>query len=140
LRIFVEKGTLGYFVYDNKKDSRMDILSSITNFFISSAYAADAPPAPPQGGGFSLMIMLIVFVGFMYFVVWRPQSKRAKEHRDLLNSVAKGDEVITAGGILGKVSKVTEGYVVIALADNVEITMQKSSIVSVLPKGTMKSI
>ncbi len=120
----------------------MEILNTITNFLITNAYA-DAPAAaaaPQQGGGLSLMIMLAVFVLFMYFVMWRPQSKRAKEHRDLLGSLTKGDEVVTAGGILGKINKVTDTYVVLALTDNVEITLQKSSIVSALPKGTLKSI
>lgn len=119
----------------------MEILNSITNFFISNAYA-DTPVAgpQPQGGGFSLIAMLAVFVLFMYFMVWRPQSKRAKEQRDLLNGLAKGDEVVTAGGILGKITKVTDAYLVIALTDNVEITVQKSSIINVLPKGTLKSI
>lgn len=124
----------------------MEIISSITNFFINSAYAAEATTATTtaaqqqQGGGFSLIIMLGVFVLFMYFAMWRPQSKRAKEQRDLIGSLAKGDEVVTAGGILGKISKVTDSYAVLALSDNVEITVQKSSIVSALPKGTLKSI
>lgn len=122
----------------------MEILNTISSFFISSAHAADAPAAaaaqPQSGGGFSLMIMFAVFVAFMYFAMWRPQSKRAKEQRDLLSSLTKGDEVVTAGGILGKITKVTDSYAVIALADNVEITIQKSSIVNALPKGTLKSI
>lgn len=117
----------------------MDILNTITNFFISNAYA-DAPATSAQGGGFSMVIMLTVFVLFMYFVMWRPQSKRAKDHRDLLGSLKKGDEVVTAGGILGKISKITDSFAVVSLAENVEITIQKSSIVSALPKGTIKSI
>lgn len=121
----------------------MEIFNNIMSFFISSAHAAEAAPAAaanPQQGGFSMMIMLTIFVLFMYFAMWRPQSKRAKAHRDLLSSLAKGDEVVTAGGILGKISKVTDNYTVLSLADNVEITVQKASIVNVLPKGTMKSI
>lgn len=119
----------------------MEILNTLSNFFISNAYAdAPATAQQAQGGGASLFIMLGVFVLFMYFMVWRPQSKRAKEQRDLLNSLAKGDEVVTAGGILGKITKVSDAYVVIALTDNVEITVQKASIVNALPKGTLKSI
>lgn len=119
----------------------MDILNSLASFLITDAHAADAPvAAQQQGGGLSLAMMVGVFVIFMYFVVWRPQNKRAKEQRDLLGSLAKGDEVVTAGGILGKITKVSDAYVVMALADNVEITIQKSSIVSALPKGTLKSI
>lgn len=111
--------------------------------FISDAFAdtttAVAQPSPASSG-LQIAIMLGVFILFMYFVTWRPQNKRAKEHRQLINSLTKGDEVITAGGILGTVSKVSDQYIVVALADNVEITIQKSSIVSALPKGTLKSI
>lgn len=118
----------------------MELLNTMMNFFISNAHAETAAAVPQQGGGFSMMLMLAVFVVFMYFVMWRPQSKRMKEQRNLLNSLAKGDEVVTAGGILGKITKVNETYVVLSLADNIEITVQKTSIVSALPKGTLKSI
>lgn len=118
----------------------MQFLTPIINFFITGAHAATPAGQPDQSGGFSLMLMLGVFVLFMYFVMWRPQSKRAKEQRDLISSLNKGDEVVTAGGILGKISKVTDTYVILSLADNVEITVQKSSIVNALPKGTLKSI
>ena len=76
----------------------------------------------------------------MYFAVWRPQSKRAKEQRNLLSSLAKGDEVITIGGILGKITKITESYIVLSINENMDMTMQKSAIANVLPKGTLKSI
>lgn len=118
----------------------MQILNTISNFFISTAYADSGAAAQQQGGGLSLMMMLGVFVLFMYFMVWRPQSKRAKDHRSLIQSLNKGDEVVTAGGILGKVAKVTDHYIKVALADNVEIAVQKSSVVNVLPKGTIKTI
>jgi preprotein translocase subunit YajC len=114
----------------------------ILDFFISSANAADmAVPSPAaQPSGLPLTLILIGFMVFMYFTVWRPQSRRAKEQRDLISSLAKGDEVMTAGGILGKISKVTDTYVTLTVAENTEITIQKSSIVSALPKGTIKSI
>jgi preprotein translocase subunit YajC len=115
------------------------MVDNLLNFIVSPAYA-DAAAAQPAGGGMSLFVMFGVFILFMYFAIWRPQSKRAKDHRTLLSSIAKGDEVITAGGILGRVSKVTDQYLVLALDDNVEITIQKSSITGALPKGTMKSI
>lgn len=121
----------------------MQILNDLLQFFISDAYAdttAAAASAPPQGGPMPLMLMTGIFILFMYFVMWRPQSKRAREHRNLVNSLVKGDEVITAGGMLGKISKISDNYVVISLADNVEITLQKSSIANALPKGTLKSI
>lgn len=112
----------------------------ILDFFISHAYAADAVQQQPAGGGFSLILMTVVFILFMYFVMWRPQSRKAREHRELINGLAKGDEVVTAGGILGRIAKLNDNYVVLALTDNVEIAVQKSSIVTALPKGTLKSI
>lgn len=119
----------------------MQLFDAVLNFFISSAHAdTAAASAGSQQGGFSMIMMLGVFVFFMYFVMWRPQNKRAKEHQNLLTSLAKGDEVVTAGGILGKIAKISDHYVVVALTENTEITIQKSSIVSALPKGTMKSI
>jgi preprotein translocase subunit YajC len=119
----------------------MQFFTDILSFFVSNANADTAAGASPQaGGGSSLIIMTGIFILFMYFVMWRPQSKRTKEHRLLLNGLAKDDEVVTAGGILGKIVKVTDQYVLLTLADNVSITVQKSSIVNALPKGTLKSI
>lgn len=118
----------------------MELLDTLTGFFITNAHAADAAAPAQQGGGLSFMLMIAVLFLFMYFAMWRPQSKRAKEQRALLNALTKGDEVVTAGGILGKITKVSDAYVVLELADKVEITMQKSSIVTALPKGTLKSI
>jgi len=86
----------------------------------------------------------IIFFGgialIFYFLIWRPQSKRAKEHKDLMSSLNKGDEVMTNGGILGKLTKVDDNYIVLQIHDNVEIKMQKSAVAAVLPKGTIKSI
>lgn len=120
----------------------MTILESLLNVFIPLAHAQAVPAGNPgaSGNNFSLPLMLLVFVFFMYFAMWRPQSKRAKEQRDLINSLAKGDEVLTAGGILGKITKISDTYVTLAITDNVEIVMQKSSIANVLPKGTLKAI
>lgn len=113
----------------------------MTQFLISNAYADPVGVAPAQqGGGMSFVVMLVIFVVFMYFAVWRPQSKRARETQQLLSSIAKGDEVMTAGGLLGRVTKLSDQYVSLAVSGDVEIMMQKSSIVSVLPKGTLKSI
>ncbi len=118
----------------------MQVLNDFLQFFVSNAYADTAAAPAQQGGGLSLIMMTGIFILFMYFVMWRPQSKRVKEHRNLISSLAKGDEVVTAGGILGRVVKISDTYIVLSLADNVEITMQKSSISNVLPKGTLKSI
>lgn len=106
---------------------------------ISTAYADTVTPVQ-QGGGFSFTIMFVIFFLFLYFAIWRPQNKRAKEQQNLLNSLAKGDEVMTAGGLLGRIAKIADQYIVLTIANNVEISMQKSAVVNVLPKGTLKSI
>jgi len=108
------------------------------SFFIAEALAADAAPA--TGSGFEPLIMLAIFGLIFYFMIWRPQSKRAKEHKNLLADLAKGDEVISSGGIAGKVTKVTDNFVVMEIADGVEVKVQKAAIASVLPKGTLKAV
>jgi preprotein translocase subunit YajC len=112
---------------------------SLLNVFISDANAQTLAPGA-QGGGFSFLIMFAVFFVFIYFFMWRPQSKRAKEQQNLMEALAKGDEVMTAGGLLGRISKISGQYLALSVANNVEIMMQKSSVVSVLPKGTLKTI
>lgn len=108
---------------------------------IPVAYAAIVDgPTPGGAEGFQLIFLLVVFAAFFYFILWRPQSKRAKEHRDLVSNLAKGDEVITAGGILGRINKTSEDFVVIAIAEGVDIVVQKSSIAATVPKGTMNSM
>lgn len=104
---------------------------------ISPAYAQQGAP---QGSGIFELVMIAVMVAVFYFLLIRPQQKRAKEHQKLVSELAKGDEVITAGGILGKITKVDENYAVVEIADNMEIKLQKHSIQSTLPKGTLKSI
>lgn len=110
------------------------------NFFIASAYAQGAEGAPAGPSPLFNMLFIGGFVLIFYFLIWRPQSKRAKEHRNLVASLGVGDEIMTNGGLLGKVTKVDEHYVQLQVADNVELKMQKSSVAAVLPKGTMKSI
>lgn len=106
--------------------------------FISNAYAEAA--APVQGAGIMDFIPLIVLVAVFYFFILRPQSKRAKEQKAMIEALQRGDEVVTGGGELGRISKVFEQYVGVELAENIEVTVQKSSIQAVLPKGTIKSI
>ncbi len=108
------------------------------SLLISPAFAEAAPAAGP-GAGFD-WILIVGMVVIFYFFLIRPQSKRAKEHRELVSALAKGDEVVTTGGILGKVNKVTDDYVVIEIAANMEIKVQKHAISATLPKGTIKSI
>ncbi|MEQ1440410.1 preprotein translocase subunit YajC [Fontimonas sp. SYSU GA230001] len=83
---------------------------------------------------------LILLVVLFYFMLIRPQMKRNREHRDMLAKIAKGDEVVTAGGIAGKVVNIGEAYLSVEIADNVAVKVQKSSVTSVLPKGTLKSL
>ncbi len=106
------------------------------NFFISDAMAAGE--APPQGGGLQLVIMIALFFGIMYFMIIRPQSKRAKEHASLLDSLSKGDEIVTSGGILGKIVKLGDNFIELKISDSSNMKVQRSAITSVMPKGTMK--
>jgi preprotein translocase subunit YajC len=102
---------------------------------------AFAQTAPAGSGGMDIMNLLPLILMFvlLYFLLLRPQMKRSKEHKKMLAELGKGDEVVTGGGTLGKVTKVAEGYVTVEIAPGVEILVQKSSIQLVLPKGTIKS-
>jgi preprotein translocase subunit YajC len=107
----------------------------ILDFFIASAYAQDAAP---QGGLMSFLPLIIIFIIF-YFLLIRPQMKRAKEHRKLVADLAVGDEVVTNGGLLGRITKVGESFLTVELTDNVQIKLQRHAVASVVPKGTIKS-
>ena len=111
------------------------------SLFISQAHAA-AAPAPQGLGEFSPLIMLAVFGLFFFFMIIRPQKKRVKEHKDLMAALSKGDEVLTQGGLIGKIAKVSEekDYIVVTLSETSDVTVQKAAITAVLPKGTMKSL
>ena len=109
--------------------------------FISNAYAQAAPAAAAGGDmSSSLMSMLPLVLMFvvLYFIMIRPQMKKQKEHRAMIDALAKGDEVATAGGIIGKVTRLSEGFLHIEIANNVEVQIQRSAVVQVLPKGTAK--
>jgi preprotein translocase subunit YajC len=106
--------------------------------FISNAYAQSAVGGP--GGGLMSFLPIVLMFVVLYFLMIRPQMKRQKEQKAMIDALAKGDEVITAGGILGKVSKVTEAYVTVEVSDGTEVVMQKASVTMLLPKGTIKSI
>ncbi|WP_296253688.1 preprotein translocase subunit YajC [Pseudomonas sp. UBA4194] len=110
------------------------------SFLIPAAYAdAAAPAAGPAGTGFE-WIFLVGFLVIFYMMIWRPQAKRAKEQKNLLGNLQKGDEVVTSGGIAGKINKVTDDFVVIEVSDTVELKIQKGAIAATLPKGTLKAI
>lgn len=105
--------------------------------FIGNAMAA---PAGGAASGTSTIIMMLLFGVVFYFLLIRPQSKRAKEHKNMLEAIQKGDEVVTSGGILGKVSKITDNFVVLTVAQGVEMKFQKHSVTATLPKGTIKAV
>jgi preprotein translocase subunit YajC len=115
-------------------------MTSILDFFMSTAHAANGSADAPAGGGFSFFLMMGLFLVFAYFMVWRPQAKRAKEQQQLLQSLAKGDEVITIGGLLGRVTKVADPYLTVAIANDIEVVVQKSAVAGLLPKGTIKAL
>ncbi len=109
--------------------------------FISSAFAQTAPAAAAGGDMQSTlmnMLPILVMFGVLYLVMIRPQMKKQKEHKSMIESIVKGDEVVTAGGFLGRVSKLGDAFISVELATGVEVQMQRSAVVQVLPKGTMK--
>ena len=108
------------------------------SFFIESAMAEGA--AAPGGDTSSLVIMMVIFAAVFYFMIWRPQAKRTKDHKNLMGGLSKGDEVVTNGGMIGKIAKVSDDFVTFTLADGVDSHFQKAAVASVLPKGTIKSI
>jgi preprotein translocase subunit YajC len=112
---------------------------SISQLFISNAYAEGAAAAP-QDGGIMQFLPLIALLAVFYFLILRPQQKRTKEHKVMMEALQKGDEVVTIGGILGKVTKVSDDNVGVEIADNVVVQVQKAAIQTVLPKGSIKSL
>lgn len=112
--------------------------------FISSAFAQTAPAAAAGGSGIMSsitgMLPLVLMFVVLYFVMIRPQMKKQKEHKAMIEALAKGDEVATAGGLLGKVTKITDGYLSMEIADGVEVQLQRSAIVQVLPKGAINNV
>lgn len=111
---------------------------NLLDFLIPAAHAQAAAPAPAGLGGFGLL-MPIALIAVMYFLMIRPQMKRAKEHKGMLDKLAKGDEVITSGGIAGTVTEIGDNFVTVEVADNVRVRVQKGAVGNVLPKGTLKS-
>ena len=104
---------------------------------ISPAWAQGAPA---QGGGMESLVLIVVMFAVLYFLMIRPQMKRAKDHKNMIDALQKGDEVVAAGGVLGRISKLNENYVTLEVSDQVEIQVQRPAIQLVLPKGTLKNI
>lgn len=153
LRLWVEKGRLrfealskiGLLIYFKeglmaKKLLKIGFLTIFSLFSFTGEAWASASTAGNAAGTFGNIFMLVGFLLIFYFMLIRPQTKRAKEHQNLLSNIAKEDEVIITGGILGKVIKVTEQFAVVAIAEGVEVKVQKQAISASLPKGTMKNI
>ena len=99
---------------------------------------AQAAGGAPAGGGMTPLIMMVVFVVIFYFLLIRPQQKKQKEHQAMLGKIAAGDEVVTAGGILGRVVEVGDQFLTLEIADNVRIKVQRFQVSSLVPKGTLK--
>ena len=106
------------------------------DFFISNAWAADAPQS---GGIMSILPLFILFAVFWFFLI-RPQMKQAKEQRTMVEALAKGDEVVTNGGMLGKIKEVGDNFIVLEIAKEVQVKIQKNAISATMPKGTIKTL
>ena len=113
----------------------MDLL----DLLIAPAHAQAAAPASGTGGMLSTLLLPIVFIGVMYFLMIRPQMKRQKEHRAMLDKLSRGDEVITSGGLAGTVQEIGDNFVTVEIANGVQVRVQRGAIANVLPKGTLKS-
>ena len=108
------------------------------NPLVSDAYAQTSGGAM-GGGAFGQIILLVVFVGVFYFLLIRPQQKRMREQQAMLSRLAAGDEVVTSGGILGRITEVSDTFVTLEIAEGVRIKVQKAQITQLMPKGTLKS-
>lgn len=106
------------------------------SFFISDAFAQSAPAAGDTSF-LSFLPLIVIFILF-YFLLIRPQVKRAKEHRTMVDALSKNDEIVTSGGILGRIVKMDESYLTLEISDGVEVKVQKTAVASLLPKGTLK--
>jgi preprotein translocase subunit YajC len=126
------RGILIHFDLLNKPDKPMNLIDLIVSPAYAQAAAAQPNPLSP-------LIMLAVFALVFYFFLIRPQMKRAKEHREMVSKLAKGDEVVAAGGLLGRVDDLSEGFITLEIADGVKIKLQRHAVTAVLPKGTLKS-
>lgn len=109
------------------------------SFFIPAAYAQAAPAAAPASQ-IGPLVLMVGFILIFYFMIWRPQAKQKKERNALLDALQKGDEVVTNGGIVGRVTKVVDDFVILEVSDKLELKFQKSAVSATLPKGTIKAL
>jgi preprotein translocase subunit YajC len=110
------------------------------SFLISPAFAENAGATAGAAPDYMSFLFLGGFLVIFYLMIWRPQAKRAKEHKNLMSGLQKGDEVVTSGGIAGKITKVSDDFIVIEVSDSVELKIQKAAVAATLPKGTLKAI
>ena len=108
------------------------------NSLISPAWAQGAP-APSTGGQFAPLLVMVVFIVIFYFLLIRPQQKKAKDHQSMVSKLSAGDEVVTSGGILGRIVEIGDTFVTLEIADSVRVKVQKFQVTSLMPKGTLKS-
>lgn len=113
---------------------------SLIDLLIPTALAAGSTQAPGSQSFMSFLPMLLLLVAFMYLLIIRPQTKRTNEHKKLMNKLQKGDEIVTIGGLLGRIEKISDNFVQVAIADGVVVTLQKAAIANCMPKGTIKSV
>ena len=117
---------------------RIIVISLLTTTVYAADAAAGGASTPSTTQGLIQMLpMIILLVLFMYLTVIRPQSKRAKDHKNLISNLQKGDEVVTVGGILGRIEKINDDLLVISIAENTQVTIQKSAIANIVPRGTI---
>ncbi len=109
------------------------------DFLIPDAYAQTAGGAPAAGGGLQFLILMAVLFGLMYFMMIRPQMKRQKELKKMIGELAKGDEVLTNGGLAGRIDALDDSFITLEIAANVKVRVQRQAISAVLPKGTLKN-
>ncbi len=109
------------------------------DYVITPAYAQGAP-AGPFGGDYTSFLMMIAIFAVFYFLLIRPQQKKAKEAKAMLEALQKGDEIVTAGGVLGKISKLGDQYLTVEIASGTEIMVQRGAVAQLLPKGTIKAL
>jgi preprotein translocase subunit YajC len=112
----------------------------LLDFFITPAYAQAATPGGLFGGDLVSLLPMLAIVAVFYFLLIRPQQKKAKETRAMLAALQKGDEVVTAGGVVGRISKLGDQYATIEIANGVEMNVQRGAVAQLLPKGTIKSL
>jgi preprotein translocase subunit YajC len=104
------------------------------------AFADPAGASPMGSGAMSQILLLVAFMAIFYFMILRPQSKRAKDHQQLVGGLQKGDEIITTGGLLGRIKEVNDNFFVVVLSEGIEVFVQRQAVTTSVPKGTMKSL